>query len=1269
MMTRAAFINRILTTTLMAWTQVFVAAHAEVVRDGSIGPDSSTQASGPDYVIEQSMGETVGANLFHSFSTFNLNSTESATFTSAAPLDNVITRITGGGGSVLDGSLSSTIAGASLFFINPNGVVFGKNASLNVDGDFHVSSADYLRFDDESQFSVSIDGVSSILSSAPPVAFGFLGNHAPASISIDESKLSLKEQSQLSIIAGDISINSGTSAVISIPSGQLNLVSVAEGGEVPVAIDGDIPSVLTLGTVNLQGERIAEIENGDDDIDDAPDPLVVLSGDSGGRFVVRSSVLNIDNFSIATHNLGDTDAASVGIDLNVSGAITISGYSALSSTSEAAGKAGSVVVKAGMLTMRDDAEILSDTFSSAEGSEVRIDTDKILLYGDAELGSDVEGSGNGGEVNINTRILIVGGEAEISTDTSGTGNGGRVNISATESILLDQQGGVFSDTQTGARAGDITITTPYLKIRGFEAEDDDDDDGPDDDGDMDDDIFEAAGVYSISTSSGDAGNITITADKVEIRNEAAIAASAIGASGGNITINSTDELHIRGSAVIADVSDGVGGNITLNSEFVLLHGSEVVARAGAGQGGAIVIDAGDYFSSETTVSASAGPAGISGSVNIPTAIDLGASLSPPETSFNDNGVLLETECQVRGNIERQGSLVLVPRRINPTTVEGLLVQPDPKEELESIPLAPSLSDKEVMNDSLDDALQLSLRIRNGIAVDENLSRFQNIIQRQKEGAAKVYLLLHLANSLLQVRENALLESYTLIRQAEDIARALNDVRAMSFVLGNLAQLYLEENRTDEALVLTRQALGFAQGDAAAYDAEYRWHWLEGKLLWAQGKTGPAIAAYERAVNILSTSRLEGRVKSDGNEDFFQQEIYPVYLDLLEAQFATVDLLESKEQRLSILLSARGNVEKIKAAELRDYFDDPCITEVSSQATHLDELIESTAIFYPVVLRDRLELLVTLPGGLKRYTVAVSSDTLANEVDLFRSRLHKIDSLLYRRHAKRLYRWLIQPVLADLQAENVSTLVFVTDPVLRSLPMAALHDGAQFLIEQFALATAPSLDLVSPQALDKSHRRLLLAGISQSVQGFSALPNVEKELGFVENLLGSQNSQTLLNEQFVSSSVQQSLAKTHPRIVHIASHAEFGGRQQDDFVLTYDGRINISQLRQYIGVAKYRSEPLELLILSACETAAGDNRAALGLSGVAIQAGARSALGSLWRISDDAALDFMSTFYQELFKDESSKAGALQGAQLKLLKSADFNHPYYWSPYIIISNWF
>jgi CHAT domain-containing protein len=260
---------------------------------------------------------------------------------------------------------------------------------------------------------------------------------------------------------------------------------------------------------------------------------------------------------------------------------------------------------------------------------------------------------------------------------------------------------------------------------------------------------------------------------------------------------------------------------------------------------------------------------------------------------------------------------------------------------------------------------------------------------------------------------------------------------------------------------------------------------------------------------------------------------------------------------------------------------------------------------------------------------------------------------------------VRPYEAELAALGSPTLVFVPDGALRTVPMAALHDGERYLVEKWALATTPGLSLTDPRALDRKELKVFLGGLSKSVGGFGALPYVWSELDSLRGLVGGE---MLVDEGFALADVRSTLEQQQFNVVHIASHGEFTQDVDQSFLLTWDGRLTMQGLSDSVGLFKFRDTPIELLTLSACETAEGDDRAALGLAGVAIKAGARSALGTLWKVNDRAAADLMVDFYGQLKDPAHSKAAALRSAQLQLLADRRYDHPGYWAPFLLISNW-
>jgi CHAT domain-containing protein len=222
-----------------------------------------------------------------------------------------------------------------------------------------------------------------------------------------------------------------------------------------------------------------------------------------------------------------------------------------------------------------------------------------------------------------------------------------------------------------------------------------------------------------------------------------------------------------------------------------------------------------------------------------------------------------------------------------------------------------------------------------------------------------------------------------------------------------------------------------------------------------------------------------------------------------------------------------------------------------------------------------------------------------------------------------------------------------------------------LIEQYSVAVAPGLTLIDAEPIDQQEVQALVGGLSQSVAGFDALPHVVSELAAIDQAFPSE---VLSNENFLKKNLHTALAGQSYGIVHMATHAEFRAESADSFLLTYDGTLTMEGLEDLVKLSRFREEPVDLLTLSACSTAEGDIRAALGLAGIGIKAGARSALASLWSINDASTATLISKFYENLGQAGITKAEALRRAQLAFVHDPRYGHPLYWAPFLLIGNW-
>ncbi|MEO5330566.1 MAG: CHAT domain-containing protein [Magnetococcus sp. YQC-5] len=504
-----------------------------------------------------------------------------------------------------------------------------------------------------------------------------------------------------------------------------------------------------------------------------------------------------------------------------------------------------------------------------------------------------------------------------------------------------------------------------------------------------------------------------------------------------------------------------------------------------------------------------------------------------------------------------------------------------------------------------------------------------------------------------------------LQKAAKVARHQEDWKSLSYALGYQGELYEHEHRWKDAEKLTSEAIFYAK-NAGSSENLYLWEWQQGRLAKAQNRLTTAQDWYRSAVKTLGLVRHDFHLGLRDTPDSFRDLIGPVYYQLADLLLQQSAKESDSKRKEAILVEARNIIETLKTAEMQNLFHDDCVAALNSKQTALDHVLQKTVIYYPIPLSDRLELLLTLPSGMKQIVVPVRSGDLEEEVKQLRSQLEAGQGTGYLPHAQRLYRWLMEPILAELQSAGVDTIVVVPDGALRTIPFAALHDGKAFLVERFALAITPSLRLTEPKSLMQGGSiSLLVNAMSKAAGGFPPLPNVPGE---VEHVRGLFPGRVLMDDAFTVRDAVGALATEPYSIVHIASHGQFDRDPKKTFLLASDGKLSLDRLQEMIGQSKFREQPVELLTLSACQTAVGDDRAALGLAGVALKAGARSALASLWFVDDEATAGLVTAFYQNIRDTRQSKAIALKNAQQKLIHNKSTEHPGLWAAFILIGNW-
>ncbi|MEE9326883.1 MAG: filamentous hemagglutinin N-terminal domain-containing protein [Cocleimonas sp.] len=546
---------------------------SEITLDGSMGTTGSLV--GPDYQITEDLGQRAGGNLFHSFGQFNINSAESATFSGSAGINNVISRVTGGQTSTIDGAFRSTIPGANVYFLNPSGVIFGENASLDVQGSFHASTADYLKFKDGGKFESGVATANPVLTTAAPEAFGFLDN-TPAKIEIlggNNKLLKVPAGETLSLIGGDINIDDRS---LYAPGGQVILASAGSTGELIFNESGIDTSSFTKGG-NIHISHVADnpfTTIGNDrkiaDID--------VTANTGGKVFIRGGKMVMDNANIWAHTRNGNGG---GIDIGLSGNLSINGVPEESQLEETPtsgltvfalgkGNVGNIVLNIDELNLTHGTRISSLTGTSGKGGNLNINANSILLQGNNTksapyLSSLTTGTGDAGHIAINTNDLKMLDSGSIHSSVSETGQGrvGNISVEATNTISLNGSGVSITNFTLGSgHSGDITIESEKLDIRN------------------------GATINSFTSSSGNGGNLLVDSNEIVLTNDEIIPVTDIG------TISPTGIISNIFDSNDIDVDHGNSGDIKISADNLTISNGAYVStlNGGKGNGGDISID-------------------------------------------------------------------------------------------------------------------------------------------------------------------------------------------------------------------------------------------------------------------------------------------------------------------------------------------------------------------------------------------------------------------------------------------------------------------------------------------------------------------------------------------------------------------------------------------------------------------------------------------------------------------------------------------------------
>lgn len=545
-------------------------ARSEIKTDGTLG--AAGLVHGPDYRIRADLGRQVGGNLFHSFSLFNIDTGETATFTGPAGVSNIINRVTGGTASTIDGKIISDIDGANLYLLNPAGIIFGSNASLSVSGAFHATTADYLRLGTEGRFDATRPD-NSLLAAAPPAAFGFLGDN-PGGISV-QGRLTVPSGKTISIIGGDITVSGGSMVAM---EGRIDMASVSDSGEVvPGDSDLGVPDIKRGGDIIVSGGSKIDVR-----------------GDSAGEVYIRSGRFEVKNPGTSVYALtGNSNGG--GIDIHATEEVSIRDSGNIVTATQGAGFSGDVKIETNRLNLSSGGMVVSAGYGSGNCGNLSIAANESVdISGKGASGSSglytsssSNSTGDVGGIAVETDLLNVHEAGAIVVETGGSGDAGDLSINAVESVSVTGAGKLSANSLSpgaGGKAGNILVSTGILNIT---------DNGL---------------VASESAGYGSPGNIGLDVDRLEMMkgyiSSSRGAATGVVTPAGSISIAAKESVHIEGSGVkdsglfgeyygiyAQTQGSGDGGHIDIQTGNLTLTKDAMIngQTYGAGRGGNVAL--------------------------------------------------------------------------------------------------------------------------------------------------------------------------------------------------------------------------------------------------------------------------------------------------------------------------------------------------------------------------------------------------------------------------------------------------------------------------------------------------------------------------------------------------------------------------------------------------------------------------------------------------------------------------------------------------------
>jgi filamentous hemagglutinin family protein len=1245
-------------------------------------------------------GTQTGANLFHSFQNFNLTSSQIANFLSNPQTRNILARINGGNPSAIDGLLQVSGGNSNLFLMNPSGIIFGANARLNVPASFTATTANSIGFGNNNLFNALGDNNFSALTGSPD-SFIFTTNQAGSIV--NAGNLTVGNGQNLSLIAGN-TINTGR---LTAPGGEIQVLAIPGTDRVRLSQPGQVLSLEFVPPINSELRAV-----------DLP-ALLTGSGDLPGIQLNQTGQVQIAGTTLPTQQ--GVAVASGRIDVSSptgnGGVVQVLGdrVAVLNSRINANGATGGGTVRVGgeYLGGRDTGITPALRFNSQRtlvdrnsliraNATVTGEGGRVIVWADQNTGyfGRITGrgaTGRGGFVEISgkenlafdgrveipganglfgsllldpTNITIVAGgnnsqadDAQVNVDgtilsgdtpTNMTISAGAlgaipagttINITASGNIAFDTSisfglGGtadVFFTASTITSSGSFNLNTNGRNLT-IVAND-----------------INAPNLNIRSFIGSFSGNIQITANTGNLIlgpvRSGTIAGNAgsinITASQGNITVN---------GEVNASSNNGNGGSASLNAPNgnITIGGISSQGIGAFNSSGIINISAGNFFRAVGLVvfcsSASICSSGFSGASDAAITISHGGGTTTPFVI--NQGIPTSTSGTFREIQAGAGSTIVlatIPAVLG-TYTQGIIqiianLPPLPPPVIPPVipPTSPPTSPPVIIPflGSLEPPPTPAPVI---VGTPPTPDPIPDPTPISTPSLSPSPLPIPSPNPSPNPLPSPIPSS--LPSPIPTITPAPSPLAIPS----------------PPPTVL--ESIPTTVGDVSINPQSPR------EISAPFSGTLTLIGTLTNAETSAKIGSLENSLQSD-----FQQ-----YLGLTPRSTAPRDF-----QGTQLLLNQITEKTGTKPALVYVFFAPPDgsndfdITNLAAQTNRTAK--DTDQLEAILVTGTGRSLRIQLSGATRRQILEVARN-FRSDVTNFRS------SRGYLTSAQQMYQWILAPLEEELQKQGINNLVFLMDSGLRTIPLAAMHDGQGFIIERYSVGLMPSLNLTEPGYYSLQGSQVLAMGATDfSNSGLNPLPAVSLELSTISQLW---NGAEFLNERFTLDNLTQQRQNNPFRIIHLATHGYFNsGDRSNSYIQFWDQRLSLDKLSQL----NLGNPPVDLLVLSACQTALGDKDAELGFAGLAINAGVRSALASLWEVNDAATLGLMTKFYQQL-QVTTTKAEALRQAQLSMLRgevrleggnlvtpngtiplteelrqmgNLSLTHPYYWSAFTIVGN--